>query len=155
MEATKEYLDRIAAAEAELVLDRFDEDDAWRLGGIIAAEARRRELPVAVDIRKPGQVMFHAVLRGATPDNEEWVRRKSNVAFRFRRSSLWVHVNLAILKKSIEERYFLDPREFVPSGGSFPISVRGVGMIGAVTVSGLPHEEDHALVVECLRMFKG
>lgn len=137
------------------MLDRFDEDDAWRLGGIIAEEARRRGLPVAVDIRKPGQVMFHAVLRGATPDNDEWVRRKSNVAFRFRRSSLWVHVNLAIQKKTIEERYFLDPREFVPSGGSFPISVRGVGMIGAVTVSGLPHEEDHALVVEGLRTFKG
>jgi uncharacterized protein (UPF0303 family) len=154
MEPSKEYLDRIAAEEAELVFDRFDEDDAWRLGSLIVEEARRRNLTVAVDIRKPGQIMFHSALRGATPDNDEWVRRKSNVALRFRRSSLWVHMNLAVQKKTIEERYFLDPKEFVPSGGSFPIAVRGVGVIGAVTVSGLPHEEDHALVVECLRKFK-
>ena len=38
-------------------------------------------------------------------------------------------------------------------GGSFPIRVAGVGIVGAVTVSGLPQAQDHALVVEGLRDF--
>jgi len=155
MEASKEYMDRITAEEAEFVFDQFDESDAWELGNIMAAEARKRGIRLAVDVRRPGQILFHAVIGGATPDNDEWIRRKSNVAFRFRRSSLGMHINLALMGKTIEERYFLDPREYIPFGGAFPIVVRGVGMVACATVSSLPHEEDHAFVVDCLRMFKG
>ena len=38
--------------------------------------------------------------------------------------------------------------------GSFPVRVHGVGTVAAAAVSGLPQEEDHALVVECLRKLK-
>lgn len=154
MEPSKDYLDRIIAEEAELVFDKFDEDDAWKLGNMLADEARRRMLSLAADVRRPGQILFHAVIRGATPDNDEWIRRKSNVAFRFRKSSLQLFVNLALQGKTIEERYFLDPKEYIPFGGAFPIVVKGCGMVACATVSGLPHEEDHAFVLECLRRFK-
>lgn len=154
MEPSKEYLDRIAAEEAELVLERFDEEDAWRLGCLMVDEAKRRGIQLAIDIRRPGQLLFHAVVKGATPDNDEWIRRKSNVAFRFRKSSLAVNVGLALSGKTIEERYFLDPKEYVPFGGAFPLAVRGVGMVACATVSSLPHEEDHAFAVDCLRKFK-
>ncbi len=154
MEPSKEYLDRIAAEEAELVFDRFDEEDAWKLGSLMTEEARRRGIQLAIDIRRPAQILFHSIVKGATPDNEEWIRRKSNVAFRFRKSSLAVNINLAIQGKNIEERYFLDPKEYIPFGGAFPIVVRHVGMVACATVSSLPHEEDHAFVVDCLRIFK-
>ena len=154
MEPTQELLDRIAAEESELVLDKFDEDDAWRLGCLIVEEGRRRKLPIAADIRKPGQILFHAALAGAVPDNDEWVRRKTNVAFRFRQSSLAVGVSLSLAGKTIEERSYIDSMEFSPFGGSFPIVVRGAGMVACATVSGLPQEEDHALVVACLRRLK-
>ena len=42
----------------------------------------------------------------------------------------------------------LDPRLYVAAGGSFPIHVDGAGIIGTMTVSGLPQVEDHKLVVE-------
>jgi len=154
MKPTKAMLERIAAEELELVLDSFTEEDAWRLGLILAELVRARKHPVAVDIRRPGQILFHVAFPGAIADNEEWIRRKTNVLFRFGKSSLAVGVSLALAKQTIEEKSFISSFEFSPHGGAFPIRVRGAGLVAAATVSGLPQEEDHALVVEALRAFR-
>ena len=34
--------------------------------------------------------------------------------------------------------------EYSAHGGAFPVFVEGTGLVGAVVVSGLPQEEDHA-----------
>ena len=47
----------------------------------------------------------------------------------------------------------VEPRLFAPHGGSFPIRVRDVGVVGSVTVSGLPEADDHAFVVEMIEAF--
>ena len=54
---------------------------------------------------------------------------------------------------SLAERYLVDAHEFAAHGGAFPIRVRGVGLVGTMTVSGLPQEEDHRLVVSVLEQF--
>jgi Uncharacterized conserved protein len=154
MVPTKDMLDQIAKEEAELVLDQFTEEDAWELGCLMVEEAKKRQARIAIDIRRPGQIMFHAALAGATPDNDEWIRRKSNVVFRFGKASLAVGVSLALAETTIEQKSFVSPLEFSPHGGAFPIRVRGCGLVACATVSGLPHEEDHALVVACIRKFK-
>ncbi|HVK34557.1 MAG TPA: heme-binding protein, partial [Microlunatus sp.] len=41
--------------------------------------------------------------------------------------------------------------EYAVTGGSFPLRVRGVGVVAAVTVSGLSSREDHDLAVEGIR----
>ena len=154
MVPTNDMLDKIAKEEAELVLDQFTEDDAWELGCLMVEEAKKRQARIAIDIRRPGQILFHSALAGAVPDNEEWIRRKSNVVFRFGKASLAVGVSLALAEATIEQKYFVSPREFSPHGGAFPIRVRGCGLVACATVSGLPQEEDHALVVACIRKFK-
>jgi uncharacterized protein (UPF0303 family) len=56
---------------------------------------------------------------------------------------------------TLEEKSLLDPRKYAPHGGAFPLTIRGVGVVGTVTVSGLPQEEDHKLVVSVLQEFCG
>ncbi len=53
----------------------------------------------------------------------------------------------------LEEKHFVDPLEFSAHGGAFPVYVKGTGLVGTITVSGLPQEDDHELVVECIREF--
>jgi uncharacterized protein (UPF0303 family) len=58
-------------------------------------------------------------------------------------------------QSTLEERALLDPREYAAHGGAFPVIIKGVGPIGTITVSGLPQEEDHALVVRVVADYLG
>jgi uncharacterized protein (UPF0303 family) len=48
------------------------------------------------------------------------------------------------------ERQGLPVADYAADGGSFPLAVEGAGVVGSVTVSGLPQRDDHNLVVEAL-----
>jgi len=112
--------------------------------------AAERKLPVVIDIRRFGQPLFYAALEGTNPDNAEWVRRKSNVVARFHTSSYAVGLKLKQKNETLTEQQGLPMADYATHGGSFPISVKGVGVIGSVTVSGLPQRADHELVVEAI-----
>ena len=73
-----EDLDRVALQERELVLPRLDADIAWQLGSTLRTIAVERKLAAVIDIRRFGQPLFYVAMDGTTPDNPEWVRRKSN-----------------------------------------------------------------------------
>jgi uncharacterized protein (UPF0303 family) len=111
--------------------------------------AVERGLSIVIDIRRFGQPLFYTALHGTTPDNVEWVRRKSNVVARFHRSSYGIGLHLKNKNDSIEARG-LPTAEYASHGGSFPIIVRNAGIVGSITVSGLPQRSDHELVVEAL-----
>lgn len=144
-----EDLERIERQERELRLPRLDAQFAWELGSRLRALAVERGLGVVIDIRRFNQPLFYAALEGTTPDNPEWVRRKSNVVARYHRSSYAIGLNLKQKDESLEERG-LSTADFAPHGGSFPLYVEGAGIVGSVTVSGLPQRDDHQLVVEAL-----
>lgn len=145
-----EDLERIALQERELQLPNLDGRMAWELGFRLQSMAAERKLPVVIDIRRFGQPLFYAALEGTTPDNAEWVRRKSNVVARFHTSSYAVGLKLKQKNETLTEQQGLPLADYATHGGSFPISVKGVGVIGSVTVSGLPQRADHELVVEAI-----
>jgi uncharacterized protein (UPF0303 family) len=141
----------LAAQEADLRWRHFDEDDAWRLGTTLREVARDRELPVAIEIRRGDQHLFHAALPGSAPDNDVWLARKARVVARFHHSSLYVGQLCRDAGRTIEEMFLVPEGEYAAHGGAFPVTVRGVGVVGSVAVSGLPQLDDHALVIEVLR----
>lgn len=148
-----DILKQLLQEEDELQFKRFDEDVAWKLGCQLVELANGRNLSVAVDITRGTHQLFHASLRGTSPDNDEWIKRKVRLVYRFGHSSFYMGQFLRSIGRTIEQTYLIPESEYAPHGGCFPIIIKGVGVIGTVTVSGLPQEEDHNLVVEALRMF--
>jgi uncharacterized protein (UPF0303 family) len=145
-----EDLERIALQEEELILPRLDAEMAWQLGSCLRTMATERSLAVVIDVRRFGQPLFYAAMEGTTPDNVEWVRRKSNVVARFHRSSYAVGLREKQKGQTIYESQGLSLSDFATHGGSFPLTVAGAGVVGSATVSGLPMREDHELVIEAL-----
>jgi uncharacterized protein (UPF0303 family) len=145
----------LLAQEEQLVFGSFTHDDAWNLGSLLVELARERELPVAVDIRRGDQQLFHHARPGTSPDNDSWIERKSNVVRRFGHSSLLVGQRHRDRGTTFEQATGLPGSEYAAHGGAFPVTVAGAGIIGVVTVSGLPQVDDHKLVVEALERFLG
>ena len=150
----EEDIERIAAQERALRLPGFDARLAWELGTLIRKMAEERGLSVVIDVRRFNQPLFYTALEGTSPDNPEWVRRKSNVVARYHRSSYGVGLTWKLKGQTPEERGH-SVADFAAHGGSFPLHVDGAGIVGSVTVSGLPQRADHELVVEALCVLLG
>ena len=145
----------LAAEEALLMFESFTNDDAIALGLALVDAARAEQLAVTIDVRRGDQQVFHAALPGTTVDNDAWVERKVRVVRRFEQSSFRVGCTLRRLGQSIDEAFLLDGSLYAPHGGAFPITVRNAGVVGVVTVSGLPQRADHRLVVDVLTRHLG
>ncbi|MFD8392175.1 heme-degrading domain-containing protein [Streptomyces sp. NPDC059680] len=146
-------VEELEAQERRLVFRQFTYDDAWALGSLLVELARERQAPVAVDIHRAGQQLFHAALPGSTPDNDAWIARKRRVVERYGASSYLVGARFRAKGTTFEDSSRLDPDTYAAHGGSFPVKVENVGVVGAVTVSGLPQLQDHRFVVEALEQF--
>jgi len=139
--------------EEELVFPGFDHHDAWNLGSLIANRAIAAGHGVAIDIRRHNVVLFRCVLPGATADQEDWIRRKSASTLRFERSTALLSGEFASKDFDPTQGGWLAPEDYTLAGGSFPVRVRGAGVVAAVTVSGLSSDDDHQLVVDSIREF--
>ena len=144
-------LDELEREELELQLDRFTNEDALTLGLRLVEVARAEHLSITVNVCRGEQRLFHHALDGTSADNDVWIERKNRVVRRFGHSSLLMGQRAAQSGRSFGEQALVDEREFAAHGGAFPLNVRGVGLVGTVTVSGLPQLEDHRLVVRVLR----
>lgn len=150
MTGDRSLLEELAAQEARLVFDRFDDDTAWQLGTTLRDAASAADLPIAISVRRNGRLLFFAALPGSSADNEGWLARKCAVVDRYGHSSLRVGEQFRADGKSFDTDSRLDPSRYAAHGGAFPILLRGTGVIGTVAVSGLPQREDHRLVVDAI-----
>jgi uncharacterized protein (UPF0303 family) len=89
---------------------------------------------------------------GTTVDNENWARRKTNTVVRLQHSSYYIGRRLAVKGETdMEKTYRVSSDDYACHGGGFPLLIKGVGCVGAIVVSGLKQDEDHALVVASIR----
>lgn len=146
----KLLLDLVAKQESLLQFDRFSMATAHEIGLALMARAKKDHQPVAIDITRHGQQLFHVAMEGASLDNDVWIMRKMAVVNRFSHSSYYMSLELNMNETTMEDAYLLDAWEFAPHGGSFPIKIKDTGVIGTITVSGLASSEDHQLVVDVL-----
>ncbi|WP_044561680.1 heme-degrading domain-containing protein [Azospirillum sp. B4] len=150
-----EDLRRIAAQEQRLVFDRFSHEVAWALGGWLRQAGLERGGVLVVDVSLHRQQVLRLAVGPATPDHDDWIRRKRNTTLHFARSSYAIGLNLAQQGTTLEAKSGLAHRDYATHGGSVPLVVAGAGCIGALTVSGLPQREDHALAMAALAHVQG
>jgi uncharacterized protein (UPF0303 family) len=134
--------------EQDLVLTEFDEAVAFKLGSAIRDRALVEGRSLVVDIRTWDRQMFFAATAGTSADNAEWVRRKVNTVRRFQRSSYRLVLERG--EAPFPPQAGADPADYVIAGGGFPIRVKGAGIVGCLTISGLPGRDDHGVAVAAL-----
>jgi uncharacterized protein (UPF0303 family) len=146
--AAAEDIALVKKQEQDLVLAEFDEAVAFKLGSAIRDRALAEGLSLVVDIRSWDRQMFFAATSGTSADNTEWVRRKINTVRRFQRPSYRMVLERG--EAPFSPQAGADPADFVIAGGGFPIRVKGAGIVGCLTISGLPGRDDHGVAVAAL-----
>jgi uncharacterized protein (UPF0303 family) len=145
-------LEKLIRQEDLLVFSDFDENIAKEISEKIVKLASSRGQAVTVEARIGEAMVYLEAMRGTAPANSDWARRKQNLVRLTGMSSYRMSL-LGMLGWDVVTTMGLNPRDYVAAGGSFPVRVNGVGLIGAITVSGLPQREDHQLVVEVLSAY--
>lgn len=144
-------LKELLAQEEELQLHHFNNATAWELGNLIKQAAEKLSVSVSIQVYAFEQVVFSYAMPGTSKDQQDWIRRKRQSVMRFGHSSYYLGQHNAAKNRDFETIPYLDPKEYCAHGGSFPIRIKNCGIIGAVTVSGLPQETDHQLAVDAMR----
>jgi uncharacterized protein (UPF0303 family) len=153
--AAAEDIARIIEQERGLIFPVFDEHAAFAIGSSIRERAMRESLGLVADVRLWDRPLFYCAMPGTTADNPNWVRRKANTVQLLHKSTYRL-----VLESGGKDRLFpphraLPPEDYVMAGGGFPIRVQGIGVVGAVTVSGLHERDDHEVAVAAICDYLG
>ncbi|MBE4577248.1 hypothetical protein BOO30_07020 [Vibrio navarrensis] len=143
-------LAEIAQQEEALQLSQFNHDVAWQLGCTLKQMAESQQVAVAIEVYGFGQTLFQYAMPGTCADHLDWMRRKRNSVLRYGRSSYYLSLYNAQKQREFETQPHIDAAAYCAHGGSFPIRIAGSGLVGVVTVSGLPSLHDHNLVTQAL-----
>lgn len=134
----------------ELRFDSLSHEDALALGMDLAARAEERNWPLAVSVFLGDQHVFHYACPGTTAENNDWIERKRKTVYHFQQPSFLVGQSFIAQGKDFSAETGLDDALFAAHGGGFPLFV-GDTFVGAIVASGVPQQDDHAIVVEALR----
>ena len=150
----KGMLQTVLAQEEALQFEHFTAEDGWQLGLTLREALLRHGGNAAADITVCGVQYFRCTAGVATPNNTRWIGRKAAVVTENWKSSLRVMLEMHLSGRTLAE-FGLSAEMYALSGGSFPIRLRGQGVVGTVTVSGLPQTHDHQTAVDAIAAYLG
>lgn len=131
--------------EQEVVFTEFTHELGCKIAQRIIEKVKEHQLKsVGVRILLDDLLVFQYLMDGKTEDN--WLKRKEKTVLDSGHSSLYVFFH--------QDEYsdWINDEHYAVCGGGFPIIVKGE-VRGVIGVSGLKHDEDHALLTETIREF--
>ena len=142
-------MDALLQLENELSFTSFDHEDAYCLGQMLIETIQTKNLkPICIRIVLHHDIVFQYLMNGKNGD--EWLNRKQNTVETFGHSSYYIW---SINEQTHQYEKYIHDDKFAICGGGFPIIVNHQN-VGCCIVSGLTHNQDHQIIVDCLKKFK-
>lgn len=152
---SKAEIEKVEAQERRLVFDHFDEDVAFQLAQQARELGRDAANGIGILVRLWDRPMAFTATKGYSHHNYLWCHRKVNTVRFVHKSSYRLVLERGDKPPLFDDSWAVDPAEYVISGGAFPIVVAGLGIAGAMAVSGLHERDDHELVVQSISAVLG
>ena len=130
-------LEELEAQEQRLVLPHPGLAALYDLGRRMADTALERQLPVLIQVRRGSRLVFVASLPGSTR-LERPVGGAEVAARRVVRAELAAGRRRASRRNGLDvhARHALPVEEFAAHGGAFPLTIRGIGVVGTSSSRG-------------------
>ena len=139
--------------EEDLVFDSFDRKDALKIGTMLTEKCFDYRFPLTVRIFIGEIIVYQFAMKGHEENRFGWTLRKYQLLKETGHSSMHGKVRAELMDELKDLK--AQPEIYGFGCGAFPIRVKGEGIIGAVTVSGLPDPDDHVLVVHAIEQMLG
>ena len=133
--------------EEKYRFSNFSHEDALALGMHLIEAGKGHPGPVAIEISLHNLVVFRYFPTGTSGFHQMWLKSKRNMVIMREISTLHAFALLAESKENQLEDWHLSALKYAACGGGFPIRNTSGTVIGAVCVSGLPHLEDHSILM--------
>jgi uncharacterized protein (UPF0303 family) len=146
-------LQQLENVEKELQFETFTNDDALNLGMTLIDYAKENNKAVAIHIERNRVPLFTHLMNGTSEENVFWLYRKKRIVDHYNRSSHYIRARFEEQGTTHDESSLLQSSDYQAVGGSFPIRIKGIGVIGTVTVAGLTPQVDHDYAVEGVKRF--
>jgi len=138
--------------EKILKLSSLTNTDAIEIGEIATTLGNQRKVPIAIQVRIGGWIVFHASLEGSKPENDWWINRKVAVVMLKQHSTMYERVSAEERGVDWHKENNVQDETHAIHGGALPL-ITGEGFKGILIISGLPQVEDHLFAVEVLTEF--
>lgn len=140
-------MNSVQTQETAYEFERIDEELALQMGLYVIRRARKMGKPVATRITLNRRTLFAFSMAGTKPESDNWIRRKENITYATNGSSYYWECWCEQGVHPLEWRG-MSYEDYAPAGGCFPLRIKGAGMVGTLTISGMASHEDHALAFE-------
>ena len=138
--------------EKILKLSSLTNTNAIEIGEIATTLGNQRKVPIAIQVRIGGWIVFHASLEGSKPENDWWINRKVAVVMLKQHSTMYERVSAEERGVDWHKENNVQDETHAIHGGALPL-ITGEGFKGILIISGLPQVEDHLFAVEVLTEF--